>query len=207
VDGFTVTFYTLEKHNLTTFPLNGSHNATPCNSCHKKETKWNFRNIGKICVDCHKNIHENYISDKYYPQKTCENCHNESKWSLIKFDHSKTDFDLSGVHKQQPCRACHFGKNNYSLSNQRFSNLTNTCTECHDDIHFKQFDINNLTDCTKCHGFNNWQASKFNHNNTAFKLDGKHEKVACNKCHKETKSGQNFYTLYKIKDYKCEACH
>jgi len=208
LDGFTVPFYTIDKHNLTIFPLNGSHAATPCNACHKKGVKWSFRNIGKKCVDCHKNVHENYISEKYYPLKTCENCHNESRWEIITFDHVKTGFELTAVHKQQSCRACHFGKKNYSLSNQKFSSLTSKCIECHDDIHYKQFDVNGITDCLKCHGgFSDWQANKFNHNNAAFKLDGKHEKVACAKCHKETKSGQNIFTQYKLKDYRCEACH
>ena len=75
------------------------------------------------------------------------------------------------------------------------------------DKHFKQFEKNGITNCTDCHGTENWKASKFNHNNTAFKLDGKHINVACAKCHKPQQEGSNFYVKYKLKEFKCESCH
>ena len=55
--------------------------------------------------------------------------------------------------------------------------------------------------------FENRKASKFDHNKAAFKLDGKHQNVACAKCHKEKIVEEKKYVLYKIKDFKCENCH
>jgi len=201
LNGFSIPLYTVDRHNTTIFPLKGAHVATPCLSCHKKTTKWSFRNIGKGCVDCHSDIHKSYLSEKYYPKQTCENCHNEIKWANIRFDHNSTGYQLIGMHQKQSCRACHYAKK------QRFSELNTSCIQCHQDIHYKQFEVNGSSDCLKCHSYFNWQAEKFNHKNAAFKLDGKHINVACVKCHPETNSGGNYYTLYKTKKTKCEDCH
>ena len=207
LDGFQTTYYTQDQHNKSIFPLKGAHIATPCLECHKKGKDWSFRNIGKSCVDCHDNIHKTYISEKYYPKQTCTSCHNENMWKAVAFDHTKTEFDLLGAHKNQSCRACHFKSSGGGNYNQQFSSLSTNCDQCHTDVHYKQFDKNDITDCARCHGFVNWQAGKFNHDNTAFKLDGKHINVSCAKCHKDVQNGSNTFTLYKIKDYRCEDCH
>ena len=67
------------------FPLKGAHLATPCFACHKKQEKWSFKEIGKNCNDCHENIHQILISEKYYPEANCENCHNVNKMEQCKF--------------------------------------------------------------------------------------------------------------------------
>jgi hypothetical protein len=205
--GFTMFSYTVEQHNQAVFPLKGSHLATPCTDCHKKLENWSFREIGRNCIDCHKDIHQSYISAKFYPDQDCRPCHNEKMWSDISFDHSKTKFVLSGAHKVQECKACHFKIDANGLAQQKFSGLPANCTACHSDKHFNQFQKNGISDCTQCHDTDNWKASKFNHNNTAFKLDGKHAGVACAKCHKQQQDGANIYILYKIKEFKCESCH
>jgi hypothetical protein len=209
-NGFTEFSFTIEQHNAGSFQLKGAHLATPCLACHKKEkdAKWNFRNIGKICVDCHKNIHEPFISEKFYPGATCESCHNENKWSLVTFDHQKTKFELSGAHAKKTCRDCHFKKDNAGVVQQRFSGMPTNCTNCHNDVHVKQFELNGTTDCTRCHDLTLFKpASKFDHSKTKFPLDGKHKNVACNRCHKTTQINGTAYVLYKIKDFKCENCH
>jgi hypothetical protein len=205
INGFSPANYTLEQHNQSAFKLQGSHMAAPCFECHKKSEKWNFRGIGKLCADCHNDIHQPLISTKYYPNKNCKSCHTDNRWNEISFDHSQTDFKLTGAHATTNCRSCHFNKNTQGHDLQRFSGLPKTCTSCHNDKHFKQFERNGITDCNECHGTDNWKAGKFNHDNTAFKLDGKHQNVACAKCHKTTKEEQ--YIVYKIKKFKCESCH
>ena len=111
VKGFTLFSYTIEQHNQGTFPLQGAHLAIPCYDCHKKQEKWNFREIGINCKDCHKDIHQAFIQAKYYPEANCKICHNENRWTDISFDHSKTEFNLTGAHIRQNCRACHFKQN------------------------------------------------------------------------------------------------
>ena len=213
VNGFAEFTYTLEQHNASVFPLKGAHLATPCFACHKKEsskadTNWNFRNIGKHCIDCHTNIHQTFISEKYYPEASCSSCHNEESWSAINFDHQKTNFELAGAHAKKSCRDCHFKKDNSGIVHQQFNGLSTTCANCHNDVHVKQFEINGVTDCTRCHDLTLFTpATKFDHSKTLFPLDGKHKDVACVKCHKVIQDKESAFVLYKIKDFKCENCH
>ncbi len=209
-NGFTESSFTIEKHNEGKFRLQGAHLATPCIACHKKEkdAKWSFRNIGQHCSECHNNVHQSFISEKYYPGGTCESCHNENRWSAITFDHKKTNFELAGAHAKKTCRDCHFKKDNEGTVHQQFSGLPTTCANCHNDIHLTQFENNGVTDCTRCHTLESFKpATKFDHSKTRFPLDGKHKNVACNKCHKSIQDKGLAYVLYKIKDFKCENCH
>jgi hypothetical protein len=207
VKGFTSFSFRLEQHNLGAFPLKGSHSAIPCYECHKKQDKWNFRAIGLQCKDCHTDIHKPLIQAKYYPESDCKACHTEVKWADVTFNHSKTEFNLTGAHSGKDCKLCHFKKDSEGVVKQKFAGMGTNCSSCHKDNHYKQFDINGITDCLRCHGTENWKASKFNHDKTAFKLDGKHINVACAKCHKPQQEGSDFYVKYKLKDFKCESCH
>jgi nitrate/TMAO reductase-like tetraheme cytochrome c subunit len=208
VYGFIESSFTIEQHNLANFRLEGAHVATPCIACHKKETKWSFRNIGKRCSDCHADIHKTFISEKYYPETNCKSCHNENRWSEINFNHSKTNFDLVGAHTKKTCRDCHFKKDKEGVVRQQFMGLAYNCASCHKDVHVKQFEANGITDCNRCHGSDSFKpAIKFDHSKTLFPLDGKHIKVACIKCHKEIKDQEQTFVLYKIKEFKCADCH
>lgn len=207
-DGFVNSSYSLDQHNQSNFPLTGAHMATPCISCHKKAVKWSFRKIGLKCADCHKDIHSGHISAKYYPDTACNRCHVPERWNIINFDHAVTDFKLTGAHAKQSCRTCHYYKNKDSVQIvQRFSELTNKCSACHKDQHNKQFDINGNSDCGRCHGFDNWKILNFNHNNTAFKLEGKHATLSCDRCHKRKTVGEFTFINYKIPDVTCKTCH
>jgi predicted CXXCH cytochrome family protein len=205
--GFGFVSYTLDQHNKGSFPLKGAHLATACNECHKKQEKWSFKDIGNNCKDCHTDIHQNFIPTKYYPNGNCKTCHNESQWLDVSFDHSKTKFSLTGSHTKQSCKACHFKKDANGAEQQKFTGLPANCSNCHSDNHYKQFEKNGLTDCTECHSTANWKDSKFDHNNAAFKLDGKHISVPCVKCHKPQQVGSSYYIKYKLKEFKCESCH
>jgi hypothetical protein len=213
--GFTHFSYSMALHNSGSFPLQGAHVAIPCDDCHKKQNEWSFRGIGINCKDCHNDIHRAIIPAKYYPETNCKICHNDSLWSNVTFDHSKTDFNLTGAHTKQSCRACHFiidsngGILRDSKGNilQKFSDFSRDCSNCHNDKHFSQFEKNGKTNCTECHDTETWKASKFDHNNTAFKLDGKHINVPCSKCHKPEQEGSSFYVKYKLIVFTCESCH
>jgi hypothetical protein len=213
VNGFTEFTYTIAQHNESVFPLKGAHLATPCFACHKKETNqadtsWRFKDIGMHCYDCHKDIHQTFINEKYYPEKSCTSCHYEDGWNKINFDHKRTNFELAGVHAKKTCRDCHFKKDKQGIVSQQFTGLPTTCSNCHNDIHQKQFEINGITDCSRCHEQLAYKpASKFDHGKTQFPLDGKHKDVACIKCHKVIQDQGVAFVLYKIKDFKCEDCH
>lgn len=206
--GFQGSSFTFERHNTGTFKLEGAHAATPCISCHKKGNEWQFRELDKGCVGCHENIHKGFIEEKYNPEGRCDKCHVVSNWNKVTFDHKITTFELKGKHQERSCRDCHFKKENENKVVQQFANLTGNCEECHTDIHQKQFHINGKVDCTTCHGgFENWQADRFNHNKTRFKLDGGHKGVECKKCHLENKTGTVPFIQYKNTRIQCINCH
>ncbi|MFC2115873.1 cytochrome c3 family protein [Bacteroidota bacterium] len=205
--GFERSEFTIERHNKGEFVLEGAHLATPCFDCHKKNNKWSFREIGKVCIDCHKNIHEPYLDKKYYPQASCMNCHNSNTWSEIDFDHSKTNFTLEGAHLRQACRSCHFREGEGGIFHQELSQLSSGCISCHKDVHNGQFGEIRGSECLKCHDYFDWSAGRFDHDQTAFKLIGKHIGVACIKCHKPVVTAQITYTQYKLNNFSCESCH
>jgi len=207
VNGFKLFSFTVDQHNGGAFPLKGAHLATPCYECHKKQDSWSFRKIGINCNDCHPDIHKTFITEKFYPDENCKICHTEERWSDVSFDHAKTAFALTGAHIKVNCRSCHFKTYAAGTFQQAFAGLSANCSECHADKHRNQFEKNGATNCTGCHRTDNWKASNFDHNKTAFRLDGKHVNVPCAKCHKPQKEGSEFYVLYKIKDFKCESCH
>ena len=206
-NGFTPSLFTLEMHAQTGFVLDGAHLATPCIDCHKSGDKWDFSRRGEHCTDCHDDIHRTFIEEKYYPQAACTNCHTKNRWTEVVFDHALTGYVLEGKHKDLSCTACHFKTLPDGSREQQFKSLTASCVQCHRDEHFGQFAVNNRTDCLKCHGYNNWHAEKFDHNNTRFPLDGKHKNVACSGCHKTVRDGFNTYTQYKLTDITCASCH
>lgn len=208
-DGFEGSLYTLEQHNQSNFPLDGAHLATPCFACHLSEEKWTFRNIGERCVDCHDDVHEGYISATYYPNQDCESCHVTDNWIENQFDHNLTDFALQGKHQEVSCMECHqadeaTAENRY----QGFVNTPNTCAACHDDTHEGQFTVDGITDCARCHGFENWEMDDFDHDRTAFKLEGAHAAVACEACHRpfENDDGK-IIVQYKFNSFECIDCH
>lgn len=206
VNGFKTSSYGIERHNQTGFKLEGSHMATPCFECHKKEDKWNFK-IENQCTSCHENIHKNYIGEKYIPGGNCLSCHSTETWNGVKFDHNSTDFELLGKHANVSCRQCHFKEGEGNEVKQQFRWENQNCVNCHNDIHFKQFEVNGVTQCVNCHTNDNWKPEKFNHNNARFKLDGKHEGLECKLCHKPTTGLQQNYIVYKFEDISCKSCH
>ncbi len=207
IKGFTTFSYTLEQHNQGAFPLKGAHVSQPCTECHKKQAEWSFRAIGTDCRDCHADIHKSFINTKFYPDENCRVCHNESTWKDISYDHSQTGFPLTGAHARSLCATCHISGRSAGTLVQRFEGLPVNCSACHNDIHQGQFNTNGAETCTDCHLTENWKPSKFDHNKTDFKLDGQHINVACTGCHKTQINGPVRYTLYKIKDFRCESCH
>jgi hypothetical protein len=206
VKGFSQSLYTIEKHDKTRFGLIGSHLATECKSCHKTGDEWNFKIDSYRCVNCHENIHKDEISQKFMGDSNCEWCHNPESWKKINFDHDKTDFKLSGAHKNTDCAKCHIVVK-AGIKNLLFVSLSTNCESCHIDIHKKQFAEGNITDCGKCHTSDNWKPVKFDHSKTKFPLDGAHRNVECRKCHKPEVYNQQQFINYKIREIKCAACH
>ncbi len=212
LEGFDYSLFTLEKHQETQFPLKGAHLATPCFACHvgEKEKRWTFRNLGPDCNNCHNDIHQGYISKKFYPDNDCKACHVNESWSQITtFNHSNTKFKLEGKHTEVECRACHFIEktDNNVVTIQKFANLDSQCASCHENQHGDSFAIAGVTDCKRCHVTNSWFPENFNHDTTNFPLEGKHQEIDCRACHTSSIIEGKTKVIYKIKKYQCIDCH
>ena len=207
VYGFQPSTFTISDHAQSKFPLNGSHLALPCQSCHYKNLEFHFKDIGLSCINCHQNIHGSEISEKFMPNSNCSECHGTNNWSKIKFDHNKTDFVLSGKHLNLKCNDCHLYDAGIDNKEFKFSSLKSDCISCHKYIHFGQFSSGEVSNCERCHAFDNWTPVKFDHNKTEFILEGSHLKLACSRCHKKVVEKGTLFIRYKIKNFKCADCH
>jgi hypothetical protein len=207
---FEFTSFTIAEHQKNKFPLEGAHLATPCFACHVDEAseKWHFRDIGEGCIDCHNNFHEDAISEKFLPNNDCASCHGNESWDAISFNHSQTDWPLTGRHTVVSCSECHFefSEKNEIIS-QNFVNLLNDCASCHNNTHGDTFAISGVTDCNRCHVTTSWFPEKFNHNETRFPLEGKHEEVNCRACHEVNNEKGESTVIYKLNKLDCIDCH
>ncbi len=204
--GFRPSLFTVDMHNKAKFQITGAHLATPCESCHYQESKWIFKGTGIECISCHKNVHGNELKNEFLPDNNCQFCHQTESWNTINFDHSKTNFHLLGKHSSINCSSCH-RKTENEISSIIFSSIKKDCESCHKDVHFGQFAENKISDCGRCHAFENWKPEKFDHSKTEFNLDGAHKNIPCEKCHPQTEVNGNTFIKFKLEDFKCATCH
>jgi len=141
------------------------------------------------------------------PNEDCIVCHNVKNWKKITFDHDKTGYKLEGSHALIACGECHYGKNEKGIRTQQFAGLSRECSSCHKYSHVEQFAVNGKTDCTRCHGFDKWEHSKFDHTTSRFKLEGAHATVKCEECHKPVMNKKGKYIEYKFDNIECSKCH
>lgn len=193
-------------HSQTTFKLNGKHSEAECRECHKPEfiqidslklKSKTFLGLKNDCQSCHEDYHKGTLSSV-----NCVDCHNTDAWRPApKFLHDKSKFKLRGAHQNVDCEKCHVKEIINDKEFQKFTGLEfATCTNCHTDIHKGKFGTN----CLKCHTIKTFRSVKniksFDHSQTNFKLIGKHENVACNKCHIKSITA-------KLNHKKCTNCH
>ena len=169
-------------HTKTRFPLTGLHATVQCKACHANGT---FKGTPQNCFACHaaRDVHAGQFGT------ACESCHVTSGWKNVVFDHTKTNFPLTGLHANIQCKACH--------TNGVFKGTPKNCFACHavKDIHTGQFG----TVCESCHNTSGWKNVTFDHAKTAFPLTGLHTNVQCKACHTNG--------TYKGTPKNCFACH
>lgn len=124
-------------HDITQFPLLGSHASLACEECHSST---NFKDVKVQCGVCHTkdDVHKRRLG------RMCGRCHISSDWKAWRFDHDKdTDFKLKGSHKGKDCHACHREPVEDEIE------LPKKCFGCHagDDAHDGGFG----RVCERCH--------------------------------------------------------
>lgn len=173
------------NHNDTAFPLFGSHEDTPCLSCHLLGQ--NRQDAPTTCIGCHAS------EDKHFGLNgaQCDSCHNSILWSDALFAHNfDTDFLLTGVHQELGCTQCH--------TTEIHDPLPRDCASCHlvDDVHEDPA----MTVCSSCHTTESWNTvSSFDHDFTEFPLIGFHQVAPCASCH--------INTQFSSAETECVACH
>ena len=219
VDFPRVTF-TIAKHRNTRFALAGAHVAVPCSDCHKvggggrTDKILPFKFEDRTCTACHQDPHKGEFAERMARKRAngapfgCEACHTVKSWADINgFDHSKTKFALLGAHRTVACSECHKATSAYA---SRFKGTPQQCEACHNDAHDQQFVAKDgETHCSECHNAQRWVPSTFDHDTrTHLPLTGGHARVACNKCHLQTKvvDGKTM-VVYKNTPQKCADCH
>ncbi len=222
-------------HSKTGYVLDGKHATVDCRQCHQakniqassrgflqqqqKDLSRTFFGLSTQCLTCHEDHHKGRFGT------TCTSCHNTSDWKNAKveekgFDHSKTNYPLTGRHNDVACQKCHTAG---ADGRPRYTGLQFcTCAACHADPHKGEF----KQDCSSCHTTSTWKKSgfesQFDHSKTAFPLLGKHKDVNCIACHKTAdfkapieyklcsnchKDEHNGQFLKRPDGGKCESCH
>ena len=169
-----------------------------CEKCHGDKPEG-------LCRDCHEKI-EDDIQQKlgFHGRQAinknldCRSCHTEHKGrtgDILNFDadtfnHTQTDFELTGQHQAVQCSACH-------KPNKPHREAPQACFDCHekDDKHKGVFG----KECTDCHTTKAWDDTKYDHSKTEFPLLGRHNEITCNACHPDRK--------YKDTPKACYSCH
>jgi hypothetical protein len=189
-------------HSTVNFPLTGAHSVPPrqCSDCHVNN---NYNLTTTACVSCHLKDFQNATNPNHMQagfSQSCEICHTTTAWQPATFDHSKTNFPLTGAHTVPPrqCSDCHIN-NNYNLT-------TAACVSCHLKDYQGTTNPNHVTanfpqTCEQCHNTSTWDNATFNHSATGFPLTGAHTVPPrqCTDCHVNNN--------YNLTNTTCVSCH
>jgi hypothetical protein len=206
--------------------LEGLSNCTSCHNLGRRGI------VPTKCLDCHKPLSTRIQAKIGYHStvatEDCGTCHKEHfgktfdsiRFDTTSFDHTDAGFELLASHADVNCSNCHTEQNITDEGVRRFKGeagalndtylgLNPLCATCHADTspHVGQFI---QRDCAACHDENEWEdAVRFEHQETAFPLLGKHANVTCSSCHDSaTSNGGDLYAIYAPVPFgDCGTCH
>lgn len=171
------------NHAATDYPLRGAHLRVACVTCHAPGAR--FRQAPTACAGCHAKTdpHRGALG------QACADCHTESGWKEVRFDHARTDFPLLGAHARATCASCHADKT--------FKGASTACASCHakQDVHKGSLG----PACVSCHSPAGWTPARFDHARTGFALVGAHARAQCDDCHAKGR--------YQDAKPTCISCH
>jgi len=182
---------------FTGFVLAGEHAVLDCLDCH---TTGDFTGTSADCLECHLQEYNEATDPNHalagFPQN-CELCHSAVSWLVTTYDHSGTQFPLTGAHTTLLCQDCH--------SSGQYTGLPSDCYACHAEDYNSATDPGHIAagfsqDCTECHTTSEWIGAEYAQH-TGFPIySGKHnnEWTVCSECH--TNSGN--YSVF-----SCFGCH
>ena len=174
------------SHDVASFPIySGKHNGqwNSCADCHT-----NAANYSQFtCIDCHAHNkgdtdgNHNGVSGYAYNSVACYSCHPTGS-KEGSFDHSKSNFPLTGAHITTDCASCH---------TNGYAGTSNICASCHTNKYNQTTNPNHVTigisnDCATCHTTNpGWNPATFPTHNNYYVIAGAHIPIAndCATCH------------------------
>lgn len=191
----------VRAHQLSRFPLTGSHAALDCESCHhpSAQGQLQFVNTQAECRACHMDDYRGAKSPDHvaggFPLD-CRTCHSASTWDHARFDHARSGFPLTGAHRTTACEGCHTGG--------RYAGTPRDCASCHQADYDRAQPPHAASGfaasaCASCHNTGGWAGAGFDHSTTAFPLTGAHRSTSCASCHGDG--------VYAGKPSACIACH
>ena len=185
------------------------------------------------CGTCHADVHRGAFERAEVPSAVagrtgCARCHDEESFLELRqpFDHGAwTEFALDGAHARTGCSACH-GEGDRALNGRtlgivsdRFPGPPELCSTCHRDPHAGAFDrpgmplrVGEAQGCARCHtttSFDEHARESFDHAAfTAFPLEGRHARAACEACHVPPRDpGESGRRLGPAVGAACSDCH
>jgi len=193
----TMTVWTRARfdHEASRFPLTGAHRATQCVQCHAGNR---FSGLRMDCVGCHQQDYNQAATPNHVQAglpTDCVTCHATASWAAA-YDHSRTQFPLTGAHRATACTDCH--------NDGLYRGKPTTCVSCHQTDFTGAQTPNHVqaqfpNDCTTCHTTTAWQPAPFDHGTTSFALTGAHKAATCADCHADG--------VYRGKPTTCVSCH
>lgn len=211
-------------HTSTGFELEESHAGLACASCHDPAAAASREGItlrfppgdddrayppprADACASCHDDAHRGEL-DGTAGSSGCEACHGQTAWLPSRFDLARHDeasaFPLEGAHRVAPCAECHRtpeGVLELRVGSDR------DCVSCHapDDPHRAQFAPRG---CRECHDVESFAIPGFDHDRTAYRLEGAHREVSCRGCHVPVEEEDGtFFVRYRPTPNRCADCH
>jgi len=162
--------------------------------------------LAQACLDCHEVIQDQIDAESglhgglsVAQRRLCGECHVEHLGADLAltderafrlaghdgpsgFDHSTVDYDLHGRHDALACVDCHPAADKAVLAEgeSRYLGKTQTCLDCHEDVHDGQM----RRGCAACHGQEHDfdDLSAFPHDER-FPLHYAHGGLSCAECH------------------------
>lgn len=173
-------------HDNLYFPIYTGEHAGEWNLCIDCHTVPNDFTVFS-CIDCHEH-NQAEMDDKHsevqgyvYSSEACLSCHPDGSKGNA-FQHSQTNFPLTGAHLSVDCQDCH---------QSGYSGTSTECFVCHETQYLGTTNPNHQalalsTECSSCHSTDpTWRPALFPQHNQVFELLGRHLEIAndCAACH------------------------